>query len=149
MRRETAAVCLALVLLLHAAAPAAARPRDVNTKTAHGRIHALQPISYRLLGMGDLDIAVRDPLNQTSLYQLGGISAGLGLEQYTDWLAPNVLLESPSAASTGTLPLLFPTDALAMSYRGRSFYVDFVLEIDNTPVTYRLAFEIRNVSPPE
>lgn len=78
-----------------------------------------------------------------------GFATVLGLEQYTDWLAPNVLLESPSAASTGTLPLLFPTDALAMSYRGRSFYVDFVLEIDNTPVTYRLAFEIRNVSPPE
>ncbi|MGH7342429.1 MAG: hypothetical protein ACREKH_18230, partial [Candidatus Rokuibacteriota bacterium] len=36
---------------------------------------------YRLLGMGDLDIAVRDPLNQTNLYQLGGISAGLGLDQ--------------------------------------------------------------------
>ena len=44
-------------------------------------MRALQPVSYRLLGMGDLDLAVRDPLNRTNLYQLGGVSAGLGLDQ--------------------------------------------------------------------
>jgi hypothetical protein len=78
-----------------------------------------------------------------------GYHTVLGLEQYTDWVAPSVLLESPQAASGEEMPLLFPTDALAMWYRGRNFYVDFVLEIDNTPVTYRLAFQVRNVSPPE
>jgi hypothetical protein len=72
-----------------------------------------------------------------------------GLDRYTDWLAPNFLLESPSAASGGPLPLLFPTDALAMGYRGREFAIDFVLEIDGTPFPYHLVFTVDNVSPPE
>ena len=78
-----------------------------------------------------------------------GFTTVLGLDQYNDWLAPSELLESPAAASGAEMPLLFPTDPLAMAYRGKRFYIDFVLEIDNTRTTYRLAFEIRNVSPPE
>ncbi len=78
-----------------------------------------------------------------------GFTQVLGLDKYNDWIAPSLLLESPSAASGGPLPLLFPTDALAMSFRGKQFYIDFVLEIDNTPTPYRLAFVVDNVSPPE
>lgn len=78
-----------------------------------------------------------------------GFTQVMGLDNYSDWIAPNVLLENPSAASGGPLPLLFPTDALAMGFRGREFQVDFVLEIDGTPVTYRLLFTVDNVSPPQ
>ena len=79
-RCGVAVACLAGASAL-IADPALARPRDANTTTAQGRLHALQPVSYRLLGMGGLDLAVRDGLNRTNLYQFGGISAGLGVDR--------------------------------------------------------------------
>jgi hypothetical protein len=78
--RPLAAGLLALAALV-LSAPAEARPREINQTTAHGRLQRLQPVSFRLLGMGDLDLAVRDRLNQTNLWQFGGVSAGLGLDR--------------------------------------------------------------------
>ena len=58
-------------------------------------------------------------------------------------------MEDPTAAAGGGLRLLFPTDVQATAFRGKTFSVTFVLEIENVPRTYRLQFEIENVSPPE
>ncbi len=79
--RAVVASLLLLASLPFGATPSLARPRNVNTETAHGRLQTMQPVSFRLLGMGSLDLAIRDPLNQTNLWQFGGLSAGLGLDR--------------------------------------------------------------------
>ncbi|HKA23358.1 MAG TPA: hypothetical protein VKF80_00120 [Candidatus Eisenbacteria bacterium] len=80
-----------------------------------------------------------DPQDFTQVY---------GLQRYNGWVAPVDILEDPSAAQGQGMRQLFPTTSLALGYLNRTFQVDFVLEIDNTPRTYSLVFKIDNVIPP-
>jgi hypothetical protein len=71
-----------------------------------------------------------------------------GLQRYNGWIAPLDLLEDPRAAQGGGMRLLFPTDSSALSFLGKSFAIQFVLEIDGSSVSYPLVFKIDSVLPP-
>jgi hypothetical protein len=104
------------------------------------RFTTTEGITYRTIHEGI-------PYDRRNLPQDYTLVPGLG--RYNDWIAPVDLLDDPTAAGGGEMRLLFPTDVQAMSFPGKSFWVDFVVEIDNTPRTYRLVFTIDTVSPPQ
>jgi hypothetical protein len=104
------------------------------------RFTTIEGITYRTIHEGI-------PYDRRNLPQSYTLVPGLG--RYNDWIGHVDQLEHPGAAAGKGMRSLFPTDVQAMSYVGRQFSIDFVVEIDNSPRSYRLVFEVDTVSPPQ
>ncbi len=98
-------------------------PRDQQGKVAHA------PTRFA------------DRFNVQAATQVGG------LQRYSDYLLPLDYLVDPGAADKQLHRPLLPEDGTAPQYADRTFGVDLVFMIENSPRTYSFRFKVASVIP--
>ena len=79
--RVSLAVVLFTASLFFPASRVESTPREIPVTTVPGNTIRFQPPSYRLRGMGDLQLVVRDEYTEINLWDFAGVTAGVGIDR--------------------------------------------------------------------
>ena len=70
-----------------------------------------------------------------------------GLQRYSDYVYPLDYLLDPGPEDAQPRRPLLPEDASAVTYSGKSFGVDLVIQIEGQPRTYSFRYQVASVIP--